>query len=166
MFICNLYHLSLPCFFPFISRYMPQKCQLLWQQGSHPHDALSLSRGPRRFPAGCAVGRLLHEGQSEETPTSRTSSSFSVLHATYCLKTGESNMPPIPPPSHRVIYVRASATCRWETPWRPVAAFRRFWSWSPATERPSRRWDHLNFYSLYFLCMYHATPTPLSLLWC
>lgn len=50
---------------------------------------------------------------------------------------------------HRGIYARASATCLWETPWRPVAAFRRFWRWSPATERPSRRWgppEHLTFY--------------------
>lgn len=42
--------------FPSVPRCMPQKCQLLWQQGSHPHDAVPLPRGPRGLPAGCAAG--------------------------------------------------------------------------------------------------------------
>lgn len=43
-------------------RCLPQKCQLLWQQSSHPHDALPLQRGPGGFPAGCAAGWMFHEG--------------------------------------------------------------------------------------------------------
>lgn len=40
----------------FLSRCMAQKRQLLWQQSSHPHDAVSFSRGPGRLPAGSASG--------------------------------------------------------------------------------------------------------------
>lgn len=50
-----------------ILRCMSQKCQLLRQQSSNSYDALSLSRGPRRFPAGCATGRLFYEGQFKQT---------------------------------------------------------------------------------------------------
>lgn len=100
-FICNLYpHLSLCVwhgFFYFISRCKPQKRQLLWQQGGHPYDALSLSRGPRRFPAGCAAGWLFHEGQFEQTLTSRASSLFSALHATQFLHRPKKEVSPFCP---------------------------------------------------------------------
>ena len=46
----------------FLSRCLPQKCQLLRQQGSHADDAESLPRGSGRLPAGRAAGWMFHEG--------------------------------------------------------------------------------------------------------
>lgn len=52
-----LFCMNLPLHFVcFLSRCMAQKRQLLWQQGSHPYDALSLSRGTGRLPTGSAPG--------------------------------------------------------------------------------------------------------------
>ena len=59
----------------------------------------------------------------------------------------------------RVICVRASATCHWEMRWQPVAAFRRFWSWSPATERPSRRWGSPEPFTLLLGVSTRGTPS-------
>lgn len=135
-------------FFFKIWRCMPQKCQLLWEQGSHPHDALPLSGGSRRFPAGCASGWLFHEGEFELLVTYRTSLVLSASHIMQCtvMMFWEMSVP-----SHRGIYVRASATCLWEMPWQPIAAFRRFWNWSRAIERPSRRWEALIILFNYYI---------------
>ena len=84
----------------FILRYLPQNCKLLWQQGSNPHDAQSLSRGPGRFPAGCAAGWMFHEGQFEQAFNSR---SFFFLHNLYIKEilpfgfTGSSTWGQVPP---------------------------------------------------------------------
>lgn len=65
-----------------LSRCMSQKCQLLRQQGSHPHDALPLQRGAWRFPAGCASRRLLHEGQFDPVWHQEL-----CWHSSFCSKT-------------------------------------------------------------------------------
>lgn len=123
---------------------MPQKCQLLWQQGGHPHDALSLSWSPWRLPAGCASGWLFHEGESlpedHDSPhvfikTYQNSEEFKRLYIFYLFIYF----------NHRGIYVKVNATCLWGTAWRPAAVFRRSWSWISATERLSRKWECFQF---------------------
>lgn len=167
-------------------RCVAQKRQLFWEQGSHPHDALSLSRGLGRLPAGSASRWLFYEGLSHcslhhehsyhcchrtywhcgpntkvRVPTLswipsalryRKAAKFSYCRLIYleettagrkkwfqCQAIMQSWVQTVFLMLRRVICVKASATCHWEMPRRPVAVLRKFWSLNLVTGKPSRR---------------------------